>query len=96
MSVITITRFTVTPSNVDALRTAHAALVTAMKQADIGLLDTQLGRIGDAEWAGIWHWDSAASLQAARADLPAPELAQAAFALTGPPMVEQIDVVDEH
>jgi quinol monooxygenase YgiN len=95
MSVITVTRFTVDPSNAAALRDAHAALVTAMKQADTGLLETWLGRIGEAEWAAVWRWDRAASLQAARENLPAPELAQAAFALAGPPAVDEIHVVDE-
>lgn len=92
MSAITITRFTVDPANVDALRAEHAALVAAVKQADAGLEDVWLGRVSDTEWAGIWRWDSVASLQAAR-ETP-PERARAAFALVETPTVVEVEIFD--
>ena len=93
MSAITITRFTVDPTKLDALRAEHAALVAAIKQADVGLQDAWLGRVGDTEWAGVWRWDSIASLRAARETPPA--RAHAAFALVESPTVDEIEVFDE-
>ena len=95
MSAITVTRFTVDPTNIDALRAEHAALVAAIKQAGAGLLDAWLGRVNDTEWAGVWRWNSVASLRAARETPPAPELAHAAFALVDNPTVDEIEVFDE-
>lgn len=95
MSAITVTTFTVDPGNVDALRAEHAALVAAVKQADAGLKGAWLGRISDTEWAGVWRWDTVASLRAARETPPAPERAHAAFALVENPTVEEIEIFDE-
>lgn len=95
MSAITVTRFTVDSTKIDALRAEHTALVAAVKQADVGLLDAWLGRVSDTEWAGVWRWDSLASLRAARGTPPAPEFARAAFALVESPTVDEIEVFDE-
>lgn len=96
MSAITITRFTVDPTDIDALRTEHTALVAAVKRADVGLEDAWLGRVSGTEWAGVWRWDSLVSLRAARETPPAPELARAAFALVESPTVDEIEIFDEH
>ena len=95
MSAITVTRFDVDPANVAELRVRHTALVTAVKQADRGLLNAWLGRIDDTHWVGVWFWSSAESLRAVRENQPAPELARAAFALVENPAVEEIEVFDE-
>lgn len=95
MAAITVTRFTVDPTKIDALRAAHAALVTEIKQTDVGLDGAWLGRVSDTEWAGIWRWDTIAGLRAARENPPAPELARAAFALVELPTVDEIEVFDE-
>ncbi|MDN3243143.1 hypothetical protein [Glycomyces tritici] len=96
MSAITVTRFTVDPADIDALRAEHTALATAVKGAGIGLEDAWLGRVSETEWAGVWRWDSLASLRAARETPPAPELARAALALVESPTVDEIEVFDEH
>lgn len=94
MSAITVTQFTVDPSNIDALRTEHTALVAAVKQADVGLVEAWFGRVDDG-WAGVWRWDSLASLRSSRETPPAPEHARAAFSLVENATVIEIEVLDE-
>lgn len=96
MSVITVTRFQVDPSDADELRARHAALVSATRAAFPGLTEARLGRIDDSTWAGVWRWDSAATLRAAREAASADAAAAEAFALTRDITVDDIDVLDEH
>ncbi|THV41097.1 antibiotic biosynthesis monooxygenase [Glycomyces buryatensis] len=95
MSVITVTRFTVAPENVEELRSRHAALVADVKDTGAGLARAQFGRIDETSYVGIWRWDSAADLQAAREIPPAPEAAKAAFSLVTDATVDEIHVLDE-
>ncbi|SEU43700.1 antibiotic biosynthesis monooxygenase [Nonomuraea wenchangensis] len=96
MSVITVTRFQADPADAEELRARHAALVSATRAALPGLTEARLGRIDDSTWAGVWRWDSAASLQAARQAVPGDATAAAAFALTREATVDDIAVLDEH
>ncbi|MEU0486854.1 antibiotic biosynthesis monooxygenase [Streptosporangium sp. NPDC006013] len=96
MPVITVTRFQADPADAEQLRTRHAALVSATRAAFPGLTEARLGRLGDETWVGIWHWDSAASLRAARQAVPGNAEATAAFSLTRDAAVEDIEVLDEH
>ncbi|MFG1616259.1 antibiotic biosynthesis monooxygenase [Nonomuraea wenchangensis] len=96
MSVITITRFQTDPADAEELRARHAALVSATRAALPGLTEARLGRIDDSTWVGVWRWDSAASLQAARQAVPGDATAAAAFALTREATVDDIAVLDEH
>ncbi|MGP3919630.1 antibiotic biosynthesis monooxygenase [Nonomuraea sp. 10N515B] len=96
MPVITVTRFQADPADAEELRARHALLVSATRAAFPGLTEARLGRIDDSAWVGVWRWDSAASLQAARQAVPGDAVAAAAFALTREATVEDIDVLDEH
>ncbi|GAA2394736.1 antibiotic biosynthesis monooxygenase [Nonomuraea africana] len=96
MSVITVTRFQIDPADAEQLRDRHAALVAATRAACPGLTEARLGRLDDETWVGVWRWDSAPSLQAARQAVPGNAEATAAFALTRESTVEDIDVLDEH
>ncbi|MGK5557638.1 antibiotic biosynthesis monooxygenase [Actinomadura kijaniata] len=96
MTVISVTRFQADPADAEAVRARHAALVSAVRAAQDGLTEARLGRLDDGTWVGVWHWDSAASLRAARASAPAtPEVAEA-FALVRDASAEDIEVLDEH
>ncbi|MGN9846317.1 hypothetical protein ACTMTI_50210 [Nonomuraea sp. H19] len=95
MSVITVTRFQIDPADAGQLRTRHAALVSAIRAALPGLTEARLGRLDDETWVGIWRWDCAASLQAARQAVPGNAEAAAAFALTREATVDDIEILDE-
>ncbi|MER7617743.1 antibiotic biosynthesis monooxygenase [Nonomuraea wenchangensis] len=96
MSVVTVTRFQADPADAEELRARHAALVSATRAAFPGLTEARLGRIDDSTWVGVWRWDSAVSLQAARQAVPGDATAAAAFALTREATVDDIEVLDEH
>ncbi|MFI7614703.1 antibiotic biosynthesis monooxygenase [Nonomuraea terrae] len=96
MSVITVTRFHADPADADRLRARHTALVAATRAVVPGLTEARLGRIDDDTWVGVWRWDSAADLRAARAAVPGNAAAAAAFSLTRDAAVEDIEVLDEH
>ncbi|GAA2699347.1 antibiotic biosynthesis monooxygenase [Nonomuraea recticatena] len=95
MSVITVTRFQADPADADQVRARHAALVSATRAAMSGLAEARLGRIGDETWVGVWRWDSAACLRAARQALPGTEAAVAAFAVAREVTAEDIEILDE-
>ncbi|MER5321711.1 antibiotic biosynthesis monooxygenase [Streptosporangium roseum] len=96
MPIITVTRFQADPADADELRARHTALVSATRAALPGLTEARLGRLDDETWVGIWRWDSAASLRAARQAVPGNAEAAAAFSLTRDAAVEDIEVLDEH
>ncbi len=97
MSLIAVTRFEATTDDATDIRTQHNALVDAVRAAIPGLTEARLGRL-ENQWVGVWRWESADDLKAAR-DL-APTLAEtrAAFALVreGTVAIDEIDVIDEH
>lgn len=96
MSVITITRFTIEPDVAAALRTRHADLIAAIRSTTAGLVEARLGKVDEQTWVGIWRWDSAEHLQAARRIAPdLPETA-AAFSLARTAAADDVAVVDEH
>ncbi|GAA3609709.1 hypothetical protein GCM10022419_113420 [Nonomuraea rosea] len=95
-AVITVTRFQIDPADAEQIRARHAALVAATRKAAPGLTEARLGRLSDETWVGIWRWDSAASLQAARQAVPGSAEATAAFALTREAGVDDIEIFDEH
>lgn len=95
MNVVTIGRFTVAPADADAIVTRHAALVKAVRNVNPGLRDTQLGRIDESTWLGVWQWESAAAFAAVRAIAPKLPEAAAAFALTTEHHIDEVEVIDE-
>lgn len=96
MSVITVTRFKADPADAEQVQARHAALVAAIRATQSGLTEARLGRLNDETWVGVWRWDSAASLRAARQAVPGDAAATQAFALTREATVDDIDVLDEH
>jgi len=96
MPVITVTRFQADPADAEQIRARHAALVAATRAACPGLTEARLGRTGDETWVGVWRWDSAESLKAARQAIPGSAEAVAAFSLTRDAAGEDIEVLDEY
>ncbi|MCW3819301.1 antibiotic biosynthesis monooxygenase [Micromonospora sp. DR5-3] len=96
MSVITLTRFTIEPGDVAALRTRHADLIAAIRSATPGLVEARLGKIDERTVVGIWRWESAEHLHAARRIAPdLPETA-ATFSLASAVTADDVAMVDEH
>lgn len=89
MSVVVITRMSIDPANSEALIARHAALVKTQMTASSGLLDAQLGQVDTSTWVGIWRWESAALLEAARQNPPA-EAAEAFALATDTPVAELV------
>lgn len=96
MPVISVTRFQADPADAEQVRVRHTALVSAIRAAQSGLTEARLGRLDDETWVGVWRWDSAASLQAARQAAPRTPAATEAFALARDVTAEDIEVLDEH
>jgi hypothetical protein len=71
MAVLRLDRFTTGPAGAGEMLARHAALVVAVKDAHLGLLDGQLAQAGDRTWTGVRRWDCLASGQAAVAGAPA-------------------------
>ncbi|MEU8251019.1 antibiotic biosynthesis monooxygenase [Nonomuraea sp. NPDC048916] len=95
MTVISVTRFQADPADAEKVRERHAALVTAIRSAQSGLTEARLGRLNDETWVGVWRWESAASLQAARQAASATPAAAAAFAVARDVIADDIEVLDE-
>ncbi|MEV4417483.1 antibiotic biosynthesis monooxygenase [Catellatospora sp. NPDC049609] len=95
MSVVTMTRFTIDPHDAEELRVRHAALVAAVRSVTPGLVAAQLGKLDDQTWLGVWRWESAEHLRAAREIAPSQPTTADAFALAADVTVEQMDLVDE-
>ncbi|MFG3437036.1 antibiotic biosynthesis monooxygenase [Nonomuraea sp. NPDC047897] len=95
MAVISVTRFQAEPADAEQVRARHAALVTAIRAAQPGLTEARLGRLDDGTWIGVWRWDSAADLGAARQAASGTPAAVAAFAVARDVMAEDIEVLDE-
>ncbi|MEV4577940.1 antibiotic biosynthesis monooxygenase [Nonomuraea jabiensis] len=95
MTVISVTRFQADPADAEQVQARHAALVTAIRATQPGLTEARLGRMDDETWVGVWRWDSAASLQAARQSAPATPAAAAAFALVRDVTAQDIEVLAE-
>ena len=96
MSLIAITRFEATTDDATDIRGKHNALVDAVRAAIPGLTEARLGRLED-QWVGVWRWESADDLKAARELAPTLAETKAAFALVreGTSAVDEIDVIDE-
>jgi heme-degrading monooxygenase HmoA len=96
MSLIAITRFEATTDDATDIRTRHNALVDAVRASVPGLTEARLGRLED-QWVGVWRWESADDLKAARELAPTLAETKAAFALVreGTSAVDEIEVVDE-
>ena len=96
MSLIAITRFEATTDDAADIRTRHNALVDAVRATIPGLTEARLGRLED-QWVGVWRWESADDLKAARELAPTLAETKAAFALVreGTSAVDEIEVVDE-
>ncbi|OUC97423.1 antibiotic biosynthesis monooxygenase [Streptosporangium minutum] len=95
MSLISITRFHANPADAEQVQDRHAALVTEIRATLPGLTEARLGRLDDETWVGIWRWDSAASLQAARQAAPGTAAATEAFALVRDVTAEDVEVLAE-
>ena len=96
MSLIAITRFEATTDDATDIRGKHNALVDAVRAAIPGLTEARLGRLQN-QWVGVWRWESAGDLKAARELPPTLPETKAAFALVreGTAAVDEIDVTDE-
>jgi hypothetical protein len=96
MSLIAITRFEATTDDATDIRTRHDALVDAVRASIPGLTEARLGRLED-QWVGVWRWESADHLKAARELAPTLAETKAAFALVreGTSAVDEVEVVDE-
>jgi heme-degrading monooxygenase HmoA len=96
MSLIAITRFEATTDDATDIRTRHNALVDAVRASIPGLTEARLGRLED-QWVGVWRWESADDLKAARELAPTLAETKAAFALVreGTSAVDEIEMVDE-
>lgn len=96
MSLIAITRFEATTDDAADIRTRHNALVDAVRATIPGLTEARLGRLKD-QWVGVWRWESADDLKAARELAPTLAETKAAFALVreGTSAVDEIEVIDE-
>jgi len=96
MSLIAITRFEATTDDATDIRTRHNALVDAVRASIPGLTEARLGRLED-QWVGVWRWESADDLKAARELAPTLAETKAAFALVreGTSAVDEVEVVDE-
>ncbi|MEU4511224.1 antibiotic biosynthesis monooxygenase [Nonomuraea wenchangensis] len=95
MTVISITRFQADPADAEQVQARHAALVTAIRAVQSGLTEARLGRIDGETWVGVWRWDSAASLQAARDAAPGTPAAAAAFAVARDVTAQDIEILAE-
>ncbi|MFI7705220.1 antibiotic biosynthesis monooxygenase [Nonomuraea sp. NPDC049480] len=95
MPIISVTRFQADPADADQVRARHAALVSAARARLSGLTEARLGRLDDETWVGVWRWDSAAGLQAARQTLRGTDAGAAAFAVVREVTAEDIEVLDE-
>ncbi|MER7370493.1 antibiotic biosynthesis monooxygenase [Nonomuraea wenchangensis] len=95
MTVISITQFQADPAEAEQVQARHAALVAAVRATQSGLTEARLGRLNDETWVGVWRWDSAASLQAAREAAPGTPAATAAFALARDVTAQDIEVLAE-
>jgi hypothetical protein len=96
MSVITLTRFTIDAGAAGALRARHAELVAAIRSAAPGLIEARLGSVDEQTWVGIWRWESAEHLRAARRIAPGLPESAAAFSLARTVTADDVAVADEH
>jgi hypothetical protein len=96
MATMTISRFEADPAAADDVCRRHAELVAAVRAATPGLVDARLGRVDDTHWIGVWHWESAERVAAART--AAPDLAEtaAAFGLARDVTVDDVEILDGH
>ncbi|MGW0216047.1 antibiotic biosynthesis monooxygenase [Micromonospora chokoriensis] len=96
MSLLVITRFSADPAHAEQVPTRHADLVSATRAAVGGPIEARLGRVDERQWVGVWRWESAEQLAAAREVAPGSPAATAAFALVDDhPTAEEIPLVDE-
>ena|SRR5215470_19781315 len=97
MTLIAVTSFEATTTDDAEIRSRHNDLVKAVRTAIPGLTEARLGWLGDDKWAGVWRWESADDLKAARELAPTLAETRAAFALVreGTSSVDEITVVDE-
>ncbi|WP_432949705.1 hypothetical protein ACQPXM_17160 [Kribbella sp. CA-253562] len=95
MSVLRLTRLTVTPADVDEMLVRRSALIEAVRKTTDGLTETKLARVDDETWLDVWRWESGDALDAVTAVAPTWPEAQAAFALVQDATVERLELVDE-
>lgn len=94
VAVIRITRFTTDPANAEELLARRAELISAVRDAHPGLTEARLARLDDETWVDIWHWESAADLEAALASAPVLPASAAVFALVQDASAELAELVD--
>ncbi|MDF5757414.1 antibiotic biosynthesis monooxygenase [Spongiactinospora sp. TRM90649] len=95
MTVISVTRFQADPADAELVQARHADLVAAIRATRSGLTEARLGRLNKETWVGVWRWDSAADLRAARQAAAGDPAAVAAFAVAHDVMAEDIEVLAE-
>ncbi|SDL23390.1 antibiotic biosynthesis monooxygenase [Nonomuraea jiangxiensis] len=93
MAVISITRFQTGSTDAEEVQARHADLVSAVRATQPGLAEARLGRLDDGTWVGVWRWDSAARLQAARQAAHDMSAATAAFEVVRDATVEDIEIL---
>ena len=95
MSVIRIHRYTVDPADLSELIARRATLITAVRLAHPGLVETRLVRMEDGTFTDMWRWDTAEQMRAALAAAPTLPEAGAAMSLTRDAAAQNGDIVDE-
>ncbi|MFI6826644.1 MULTISPECIES: hypothetical protein [unclassified Kribbella] len=97
MSLIAITKFEAVTKDAGEVLDRHNALVDAVRASIPGLTEARLGRVGENQWAGVWRWESADDLKAARELAPTLAETKAAFALVreGTSAVDEIELIEE-
>ncbi|GGT27034.1 antibiotic biosynthesis monooxygenase [Nonomuraea spiralis] len=95
MTVISVTRFHADPADAEQVQARHAALVAAIRETRSGLTEARLGRLDDETWVGVWRWNSADDLRAARQAAPGAPAAVAAFEVARDVTAEDIEILAE-
>src|SRR5690606_8737858 len=93
--IIAITRFKASPEDTEEVKIRHAALVSAVRSAAMGLEEARLGRTEVGIWVVVWRWDNAESIRKAQELTQTLPEAKAAFALASDVTGETMELLQE-
>ncbi|WP_306357496.1 MULTISPECIES: antibiotic biosynthesis monooxygenase [unclassified Nocardia] len=80
MTVLELARFTVDPTDVDAMLAARPAMLTALREKFDGFVSLRLVRLDERTWMDVVEWRDRAAADAAAAGIGAVPECAAAFA----------------
>ncbi|MCP2321484.1 Antibiotic biosynthesis monooxygenase [Nocardia amikacinitolerans] len=80
MAVMEMARFTVDPSDAEAMLAARPAMLTALRERFDGLVSLRLVRLDEHTWMDVVQWQDRAAADAAAAGIAAVPECVAAFA----------------